>query len=66
LADIVVENLVILELKVAEEVTKAHEGQLGHYLWSSRMEVGLVLAFGSKARFSRSMVTNDRKLNLRI
>ena len=43
-ADLVVNDLIILELKVADEVTKVFEAQLVHYLRATRMEVGLVLA----------------------
>ncbi len=60
-ADIVVEDLIILELKSAEEITKTYELQLLHYLRSSNMEVGLVLAFGQRAKFRRVVMSNDRK-----
>ncbi len=60
-ADIVVEDLVILELKSAEEITKSFEQQLLHYLRSSCMEIGFVLAFGQRAKFRRVIMTNDRK-----
>ena len=60
-ADIVVNDLLILELKAAEEVTRAAEAQLKHYLRSSAIEVGFVLAFGERAKFKRLLFTNDRK-----
>ena len=60
-ADLVVNDRVILELKAADEVTKAAETQLKHYLRSSSMEVGLVLAFGERAKFRRIVFTNERK-----
>jgi GxxExxY protein len=60
-ADIVVEELIVLELKVAEMVTKQFEAQLVHYLRATEYEVGLVLAFGERARFKRAMMTNERK-----
>ena len=63
-ADLVVNSLVVLELKVAEELSKAFESQLLHYLRSSRMEVGLVLTFGERVRFKRVVLTNDRKPDL--
>ena len=59
-ADIVVEGLVTLELKVAERVVPQFEAQLLHYLRASRMEVGLVLTFGESAHFKRLVLTNDR------
>jgi GxxExxY protein len=60
-ADIVVNKAMILELKAAEEVSKAADTQLKHYLRSCSIEVGLVLAFGERARFRRIVFTNDRK-----
>ena len=61
-ADIVVNDSLILELKAAEEVTRAAETQLKHYLRSSAIEVGFVLAFGERAKFKRLLFTNDRKV----
>jgi len=60
-ADIVVNGLVILELKTCEEVKKEFEAQLLHYLRATQIEVGMVLAFGSRGRFRRLSLTNDRK-----
>lgn len=60
-ADLVVNDLLILELKAADEVTRAAETQLKHYLRSSMIEVGLVLAFGERAKFRRVVLTNERK-----
>ena len=39
-ADLVVNDSLILELKAADEVTRAAETQLKHYLRSSSIEVG--------------------------
>ena len=63
-ADLVVNDLVILELKVADQVTRQHEAQLVHYLKATRVEVGLVLAFATRATFRRVIMTNDRKPGL--
>ncbi len=60
-ADIIMNRAMILELKAAEEVSKAAETQLKHYLRSCSIEVGLVLAFGERAKFRRIVFTNDRK-----
>jgi GxxExxY protein len=62
-ADLVVNHLLILELKAADEVTRAAETQLKHYLRSSPIEVGFILAFGERARYKRILFTNDRKLS---
>ncbi len=60
-ADVVVEGLIVLELKATDSITKQFEAQLLHYLRATRMEVGLVLAFGEKALCRRVVMTNDRK-----
>jgi GxxExxY protein len=60
-AVLVVEGAVVLELKTAEEITRPFEAQLLHYLRASEMEVGLVLAFGQRAKFRRLCMTNEVK-----
>lgn len=45
-ADILVENLVIVELKSVRQLAKAHEAQLVNYLVATGQEVGLLLNFG--------------------
>jgi GxxExxY protein len=60
-ADLVVQGLVVLELKTAEFIVKAFEAQLLHYLRASDMEVGLVLSFGERANFTRLYMSNEAK-----
>jgi GxxExxY protein len=60
-ADIVVDGKIIVELKTAESISKAHEAQVLHYLRASEMEVGLVMNFGPVAKFRRIEMRNDRK-----
>ena len=48
IADIIVENLVILELKSVRRVVKAHEVQLVNYLAATGRDVGLILNFAEK------------------
>lgn len=60
-ADLIVEDLVILELKAAEGLVEEHELQLINYLKATNMEVGLLLNFGKSAIFRRKIFTNDRK-----
>ena len=45
-ADIVVNDHVIVELKVAEALTAAHKSQLVNYLKASHLSVGLLMNFG--------------------
>ena len=61
LADIVVNGVVIIELKVVRQLLKEHEAQLLNYLKATMIEVGLLLNFGPKAEFKRKVYDNDRK-----
>ena len=60
-ADLMVERKVIVEAKTCDQVLKAHEAQLLHYLRASTIEVGLVLIFGEVPRFRRLEFRNERK-----
>lgn len=60
-ADLIVEDLVIVELKAAESLCDEHEAQLINYLKATNLEVGLLLNFGKKAEFKRKVFSNDRK-----
>jgi GxxExxY protein len=60
-ADIVVNGCIIVELKTAESISKAHEAQVLHYLRASEMEIGLVMNFGPVARFRRIEMRKNRK-----
>ena len=57
-ADIIVEDLVILELKAAESIREEHECQLINYLKATDIEVGLLLNFGKKPQFKRKVYSN--------
>ncbi len=59
--DLVVEGLVVVELKTADSISKPHEAQLLHYLRASPMEIGLVMNFGPDAKFRRVVMQNARK-----
>lgn len=60
-SDLLVENLVIIELKAAETLCEAHECQLLNYLKATEIEVGLLLNFGKEPKLLRKIFTNDRK-----
>lgn len=60
-ADILVEGLVIVELKSAETLLPKHESQLVNYLRATEAEVGLLLNFGPKPQKKRRVLTNDYK-----
>ncbi len=59
--DILVDGVVILELKAARQLAKDHEAQLLNYVKATTVEVGLLLNFGPKAEFKRKVYDNDRK-----
>ena len=60
-ADLMVNDVVIIELKAAESLCEEHEAQLINYLKATNIEVGLSLNFRKKAEFRRKIFTNDRK-----
>jgi GxxExxY protein len=60
-ADLLVNKLVLLELKVARTIEPAHIAQLMNYLKATEIEVGLLLNFGPRPEFKRIAFGNDRK-----
>ena len=60
-ADIVVNDLVIVELKATKKLVEAHEVQLLNYLKATEIEVGLLLNFGKEPEHKRKIFTNDLK-----
>ena len=62
----VVNDLVILELKAIQELHIEHIRQLQNYLKASSIEVGLLLNFGPEPQVIRKVHANERKnLSLR-
>jgi GxxExxY protein len=60
-ADLVVNNLVIVEVKAAKVLLEEHEAQLLNYLKATPYEVGLLLNFGPKPEQKRRSFDNSRK-----
>jgi GxxExxY protein len=60
-ADVVVNGLVILELKAVSALLPKHEAQTLNYLKATKVEVALLLNFGPKPEFKRKVYDNDRK-----
>lgn len=48
IVDILVEDVVIIELKSAQQLVRAHEVQLVNYLVATGKDVGLILNFSEK------------------
>lgn len=64
-ADLLVENLVIVELKAAKDISEEHEAQLTNYLKATTIEVGLLLNFGKDPEFKRKIFHNHLKKKLK-
>jgi len=60
--DIIVDELVIIELKAAESLCYEHECQLVNYLKATDIEVGLLLNFGKEPEFKRKVLTQNIKI----
>ncbi len=60
-ADLVVEDLVLVELKAAQNLDSSHHAQIINYLNATEFEVGLLLNFGPKPEIHRRLLDNDRK-----
>lgn len=60
-ADLIVNDLVILEIKAAKAIASEYEAQLLNYLKATPFEVGLILNFGPKPETKRRSFDNSRK-----
>lgn len=60
-ADLIVNDLVILELKATDYIIEEFEWQLVNYLRATPIEVGLLLNFGKQPEFKRKVFSNERK-----
>jgi len=59
-ADLIIENIVIVELKAAESLCEEHEFQLINYLKETDIEVGLLLNFGKSPEIKRKVFSNKK------
>ena len=60
-ADLLVNGLVLVELKTAERLVPAHEAQVLNYLRATSLELGLLMNFGPKPQVRRLLLDNTRK-----
>ena len=60
-ADLVVDDLIIIELKAASIIADEHYVQLLNYLKATKIEVGLLLNFGKKPEVKRKIFDNEFK-----
>ncbi|MFH1985674.1 MAG: GxxExxY protein [Pseudomonadota bacterium] len=61
IADILVEEKVILELKSIKELHPAHEAQLNNYLKATGIEIGLLINFAQSVQIKRKVFTKTKK-----
>lgn len=62
--DLIVNDLIVVELKAAKSLNADHEAQLLNYLKATHYEVGLLLNFGVSPEIKRKAFSNDRKGSL--
>lgn len=61
-ADFVVENKILIELKALKELEDVHLNQVLNYLKTYKLEIGLLINFGSKSlEFKRLILTQPIK-----
>jgi GxxExxY protein len=60
-ADLLINDVIILELKACDSLVKAHYVQTLNYLKATNIEIGLLLNFGEKPEIKRLIFTNNRK-----
>ena len=61
ISDMIVEDMVICELKANESLSEENESQLINYLKATEIEVGLLLNFGKRPEIRRKIYDNDKK-----
>jgi GxxExxY protein len=64
-ADMLVNDVILLELKSVNAILEEHEAQLLNYLRATEIEVGYMMNFGKSATFKRKVLDNERKGSLR-
>ncbi len=61
-ADFVVENKVLVELKAISQIEEVHKAQVLNYLKAYKLELGLLINFGSKSlQIKRLILTPAKK-----
>jgi GxxExxY protein len=60
-ADLIVNGVVLIEIKAVDGIAHEHEKQTINYLKASDIEVALILNFGPKPKAMRKVYDNDLK-----
>lgn len=58
-ADLIVDDRVIVECKVAPKIAPTHETQLLNYLKAAEIRIGLILNFGPEPTFRRMIMSSS-------
>lgn len=64
-ADLIVEDIIVVELKAINTLIEENEHQLVNYLKATTIEIGLLLNFGKKPQIKRKIFDNDKKKMLK-
>jgi GxxExxY protein len=62
--DLLVNDVLVLEIKAGASISEQDERQLRNYLRCSNLEVGLLLNFGPAPKFRRFVYSNERKQHI--
>lgn len=60
-ADLIVNEIVVVELKASNSLLEEHECQLINYLKATKIELGLLMNFGKDAEYIRKVFMNKFK-----
>jgi GxxExxY protein len=60
-ADLIVNDIVVIELKASSSLLEEHECQLINYLKATKIELGLLMNFGKNAAYKRKVFMNKFK-----
>jgi GxxExxY protein len=63
MTDIIVNELVIIELKAVENLIPVHEVQLVNYLTATGIDIGLLINFGTSIKIKRKHRVFNRSLD---
>lgn len=64
-ADLIINEVIILELKAESAIHPMHEAQLLNYLKATDIELGYLFNFGQKPQFKRKLFENKFKNQLK-